>query len=284
MNNTIKYIRLLVFIKLLLFSSYIIAQDTNFHIYLCFGQSNMEGQGKIEAQDTRVDNRFQVMASMDCDNLCRKKGEWYTAVSPLSQCYAGLSPADYFGRTLVAELPDSITVGVINVAIGGCDIRLFDKDQYLDYDSKDGKAWFANKVKGYGGNPYECLIELAKQAQKNGVIKGVLLHQGETNTGDTQWPMYVKKIYDDMLKDLSLKAVDIPLLAGELVSEPDNCCSTMNPIINTLPDVLLNAHVISSEGCPAMDRAHFNSEGYRMIGKRYAEKMLSLLKEHNCED
>ena len=27
------------------------AQDPNFHIYLCFGQSNMEGNANIEQQD-----------------------------------------------------------------------------------------------------------------------------------------------------------------------------------------------------------------------------------------
>ena len=39
------------------------AQDPNFHIYLSFGQSNMEGQGIIEEQDRTVDPRFQVLQS-----------------------------------------------------------------------------------------------------------------------------------------------------------------------------------------------------------------------------
>jgi len=283
MNDYLIKIKGFALLALLILTNTVIAQDANFHIYLCFGQSNMEGQGVIEEQDKTVDTRFKVMASMDCENISRKKGEWYTAIPPLSQCEKGLSPADYFGRILVANLPDSITVGVINVAIGGCDIRLFDKEQYLDYDSKDGKAWFANKVEGYGGNPYQRLIDLAQKAQKDGVIKGILLHQGETNTGDVQWPMYVKKVYQDMLNDLALQAENVPLLAGEMVSEPDNCCSSMNAIVNTLPDVIPTAHVISSMGCPSMDRAHFNSEGYRMLGKRYAKKMLVLMADNGCE-
>ncbi|WP_234445870.1 sialate O-acetylesterase [Carboxylicivirga marina] len=269
-------IRLLLAIGVLFITNIILAQDANFHIYLCFGQSNMEGQGVIEEKDRIVDERFQVMQALNCEELNRQKGEWYTAVPPLGFCNKGLSPADYFGRTMVANLSDSIKVGVILVAIGGCDIRLFDKDQYRDYDSKDGKVWFERKVASYGGHPYNCLIELAQKAQQDGVIKGILLHQGETNTGNAEWPMYVQKIYNDMLEDLSLEADEVPILAGEMVTEPDNCCATMNPIIHTLPEVIPNAHVISSAACPAKDRAHFNAEGYRMIGKRYGEKMLSL--------
>jgi hypothetical protein len=40
--------------------------------------------------------------------------------------------------------------------------------------------------------------------------------------------------------------------------------------------------VISSAGCPQRgDRLHFTAEGYRMLGKRYGEKMLSLLREND---
>ena len=253
------------------------AQDTNFHIYLCFGQSNMEGQGVIEVQDTIGNERFKVLQALDCPNLQRSKGNWYTAIPPLSQCHSGLSPSDYFGRTMVGYLPDSITVGVINVAVGGCDIRLFDKDIYPNYDDTQKEDWFTKKVAGYDGNPYEYLLNLAKKAQRDGVIKGILLHQGETNTGDTEWPQYVRKIYDDLLSHLSLEAADVPLIAGEVVSVPNSCCTAMNDIINRLPEVVETAHVISSDGCSAMDEAHFDSEGYREMGRRYAKKMYQIL-------
>ncbi len=113
--------KFLLFIVTLLLTSKSYAQDPDFYIYLCFGQSNMEGQGTIEEQDTIVDSRFQVLQALDCSNLGRSMATWYTAVPPLCLCSSGLSPADYFGRNMVANLPDSIKVGVINVAIGGCD-------------------------------------------------------------------------------------------------------------------------------------------------------------------
>ena len=254
------------------------SQDPNFHIYLCFGQSNMEGSAPIEATDLTVNPRFKVMQSVDCEET-GLKGEWRTAVPPLSNCSSGLSPADYFGRTMVDNLADSITIGVINVAVGGCDIRLFDKTRYQDHLTTYNESWFIDKIKAYGGNPYEHLTQLAKKAQQSGVIKGVLLHQGETNTGDKEWPKYVNRIYRNLLKDLSLSANQVPLLAGEVVHEDQNGkCASMNDIIATLPNEIKTAYIISSSGIPApRDSIHFSTEGYRTLGTRYATKMLELI-------
>lgn len=256
------------------------AQDPNFHIYLCFGQSNMEGNARIEPQDTAgVDGRFMVMAAVDCPDLNRTKGEWYRAVPPLARCHTGLTPADYFGRTLVANLPEKVRVGVINVAVGGCKIELFDEDSCRTYVA-GAPEWMQNMVREYDGNPYARLVELGRKAQKDGVIKGILLHQGESNTNDSIWPQKVKKVYDRLLKDLNLESNSVPLLAGELVGKSQNgACASMNAIIATLPQVIPSAHVISSEGCEGVsDHLHFSAQGYRKLGKRYAQKMLSLLK------
>lgn len=97
---------LLVVLSVLNFSLF--TQNSNFYIYLCFGQSNMEGQGIIEAQDTSVNNRFKVYQALDCPNIGAQKGVWRIATPPLCQCYSRLSPVDYFGRTMVENLPDSI--------------------------------------------------------------------------------------------------------------------------------------------------------------------------------
>lgn len=260
-------------------ANYGYAQDRNFHIYLCFGQSNMEGNAKFEAQDTLgVSNRFKVLQAVECPESHRQKGNWYTAIPPICRCNTGLTPVDYFGRTLVSNLPDNVTVGVINVAVGGCKIELFDKENYQTYVSTAPK-WMTSALKQYDGNPYGYLVELAKKAQKDGVIKGILLHQGESNTGDTLWVKKVKSVYDNLLKDLNLKENSIPLLAGEVVNaDQGGTCASMNSIIAKLPQVVPNAHVISSKGCTdAADNLHFDVAGYRELGKRYADKMLSLM-------
>lgn len=252
--------------------------DPKFYVFLCLGQSNMEGFPGIEEQDKTDPARFQVLAAVDFPRLDRKKGNWYPAVPPLCRDSTGLCPADYFGRTLVAGLPKDVRVGVVNVSVAGCKIELFDKAGHEAY-AKTAPAWMTGIIKGYGGDPYAQLVEMGKLAQQKGVIKGILLHQGESNTGDRQWPAKVKVVYDSLIKDLDLKPEAVPLLAGEVVHADQNgACASMNAIIAELPKSIPTAHVISSAGCKARpDRLHFTPNGYRELGKRYGEKMLSLL-------
>ena len=180
---------------------------------------------------------------------------------------------------MVASLPKNIKVGIVTVAVRGCKIELFEQDKYQAYAS-NAPVWMRNTIKQYDGNPYQYLVETAKLAQKDGVIKGILLHQGESNTGDKDWPNKVKGIYDNLIKALNLHAENAPLLAGEVVNaDQKGACAGMNKIIGRLPETIPNSYVISSAGCTALppDHLHFTPEGYRELGKRYADKMLSLL-------
>jgi len=272
------YFGFLVFAGLLFSVSRAQGQDPDFYIFLCFGQSNMEGNARFEPQDTTVDPRFQVMAAVDCPHLQRTIGNWYPAVPPLCRCRTGLTPADYFGRTLLANLPETIRVGVINVSVGGCKIELFDKDHSQSY-LESAPGWLKGMAEAYDGNPYGRLVEMAKLAQKDGVIKGILLHQGESNTNDTLWTQKVKVVYDNLVSDLNLDPGTTPLLAGETVNaDQGGACASMNTIIATLPGTLPSAYIIPSDGCPsAPDHLHFTAEGYRMIGYRYGMKMISIL-------
>ena len=237
----------------------------------------MESGGRMEEMDRTVDKRFQVLADFDAPDRGWKKDEWQDAIPPLAAKGSGICLVDYFGRTLVANLPENIRVGVIKVSVPGCKIELFEKDTYTNY-AATVPSWMQNYIKGYGGNPYQYLVDMAKVAQTDGVIKGILLHQGESNPNDQEWPNKVKGIYDNLIKDLNLKAEEVPLLAGELVNaDQQGRCAGFNKIMAELPQTLPNSHVISSAGCTSNDRLHFNSAGSRKFGKRYGEKMLSLL-------
>jgi len=266
-------------VLLVLINTTCVAQRRKFYIFLCFGQSNMEGNARIEPQDTiAVDPRFRMLQAVDCPDHGRTKNNWYTAVPPLCRCRTGLTPDDYFGRTLVANLSKKVRVGIINVSVAGAKIEIFEKNKYQAY-AVTAPAWMKNIIAEYNGNPYERLVEMAKIAQKTGVIKGIMLHQGESNANDSLWTQKVKGIYNDLMKDLHLKPKNVPLLAGEVVNADQNgVCAAMNTIIAKLPGVIPNSYIISSAGCPAShDRLHFSAEGYRMLGKRYGAKMLALL-------
>jgi len=272
-------VNLLLLVGMLFSRAIALGQDPNFFVFLCFGQSNMEGFPGIEDVDRQgVPDRLQVLAAVDFPKLERTKGNWYPAIPPLCRPPAGLGPADYFGRTLVSNLPPEIRVGIVNVSIGGCRIELFQKDSYQAY-AATAPNWMTNTIRAYSGNPYQHLVDMAKRAQQDGVIKGILLHQGESNTNDRDWPNKVKGVYENLLKDLNLDSANVPLLAGEVVgADQKGVCASMNEIIRDLPKTIPTAHVISSQGCATLpDHLHFAPAGYRELGRRYAEKMLALL-------
>ena len=130
----------------------------------------------------------------------------------------------------------------------------------------------------YGGSPYAKLVEMGKKAQEDGVIKGILLHQGENNNMQSDWPEKVEKIYRDLLADLNLDDNEVPLFAGEMLSAAEGgLCAGHNVYVGELPE-LMNAYVVSSEGCEgASDGLHFTSAGYREMGRHYAEVVLNEL-------
>ena len=208
-----------------------VAVDSNFYIFLCFGQSNMEGQGSITDADRNVDERFLAMNTTDCDKANGNElYSWRKAVPPLARCGVGLGPVDYFGRLLLDSITPhnpNIRIGVVDVAVTGCDIQLFEIENDADFEyQKTAADWMQGMIAAYGGRPYERLVSAAKEAQKAGVIKGILLHQGETNTGQQTWPGRVAAIYDSLISQLNLKAEEVPLLVGEVVTSEMGGCQS----------------------------------------------------------
>lgn len=262
--------------------------DPNWHIYLCFGQSNMEGNAQPEAIDLEnVPDRFKMMATVDFSNPVRRMGRWYKAVPPICRQGTGLTPADYFGRTLVEKLPEDVTVGVINVAVGGAKIELFMEEFKDDYIAGEA-SWFQNYCAQYENDPLGQLIYFGKQAQKVGTIKGILLHQGESNNGEPTWCDKVAKVYTRICYRLGLDPAKTPLLAGETLYENmGGGCSWHNvAALPNLKKAVPNSYVISAEGIEGngVDPWHFSAAGYRELGRRYAEQMLQILGNSSIEN
>ena len=252
--------------------------DPNFYIFLCFGQSNMEGNARPEAVDLESPGpRFLLMPAVDFPAANgrpeRKMGEWCEASAPLCRPNTGLTPADWFGRTMVASTPDNIKIGVIHVAIGGIDIKGFLPDSIKDYAEKKAPGWMKGMLAAYDNDPYKRLVTLAKKAQKDGVIKGILMHQGETNTGDPKWAGMVKQVYENLCGDLQLKPEEVNLYVGNIVqADGKGVCIGCKKQIDELPQTIHTSQVISSDNCSnGPDRLHFDAAGYRELGCRYAE-------------
>lgn len=272
-----------VFVVLMITATNLFAQtqkpDPKFFVYLCFGQSNMEAGARPEKQDSgRVDSRFQMLAAVDNPKLGRTMGSWYVAEPPINRPENNMGPVDWFGRTMVANLPAEYRVGVINVSVAGAKIELWGRESYKTYlDSAE--TWMQNICRQYNGNPYQRLVDMAKIAQRDGVIKGILIHQGESNSSDPEWPEKVKAIYLNLMSDLSLNPKDVPLLAGELKSKEENgvCYRFNTDILPNLKKAVPNSHIVSSAGVKGQpDQFHFNTAGMRELGRRYGVKMLEL--------
>ncbi len=250
----------------------------DFWIYLCFGQSNMAGQAPIEEQDLNVSDRFLSMATTDGPD--RKLGTWRKAVPPLCRADAHLGPADWFGRTLLDAVPKNVHIGIVSVAVEGCPITFFDKDQNSRVIDNEDRDWMNDILDQYGRDPYRRLLTMAKLAANDGIIKGILLHQGETDAYDQQWQKTVWKIYCDLQQELLFDPKTVPLLVGEVArSEYGGICGHANPTINDIANHYPNTYVVSSEDClPCDDCLHFSGEGYRLLGRRYAQRYLEAIK------
>lgn len=258
------------------------SQNANFQVYIAFGQSNMEGAVNTpEAQDKVVNPRFLELPAVTCNSNGRSmtQGTWTPAIAPIVRCDTKISVVDWFGRTMADSLPTTDTVGLVVVAVGGTKIEGFDLDKYQSYYASQA-SWMQSFAANYGGNPYGRLIAIAKQAQSRGVIKGVLLHQGESNVGDNTWASEVKKIYQKLLSDLGTTADKVPLLAGEVA--PTGSSRGANTMIDALPNTISTAKVVSSAGLTTTNgdgqNVHFDAPSYRTMGKRYAQTMLAILK------
>jgi len=239
----------------------------------------MEGYGFIEDVDIiNVPDRFKVLAAVDFPLMGREKFNWYTATPPIVRPETKLSVLDWFGRTMVDNLPEDVTVGVVCVALGSSKLEYlakdFDPNRATEFDT-----WFRNIMAQYDNQPYNVLINCARKAQEQGTIKGILFQQGESDLYDPTWPERVKQFYNDILTDLNLEAADVPLFVGEAVPvTSEGQFGLINGMIADLPDIIPTAHIISASGLTHKtgDYAHFSSESYRVLGCRYAETVLRL--------
>jgi hypothetical protein len=240
-------------------------EASKFVIFLLLGQSNMEGQPQPEAQDRVQDPRIEVLAYDNCPDINREYGQWYTASPPLHSCGGGVGPGDYFAKTLIEVLPEGYTIGLVPCAVNGAPIDLFRKDvprtgYYLPPDD-------------HWDTGYEWIVSRAQRAQEDGVIRGMLFHQGESDANDEAWVDKVAELVGDLRGDLGLG--DAPFLAGELYH--DGCCPEHNELVGRLPEVIGNAHVVSTAGLGGYDIYHFDLMAQRELGIRYGEKMIEVL-------
>jgi para-nitrobenzyl esterase len=298
--------------------------DPDFHIYIAIGQSNMQGPGAIEAQDLdHVTDRFRIL-NVIADTYggeARARSEWYTASPPLILPGAvnqvnylginiGLSPVNNFGWTLTQspQVPANVKIGVIAVAHGDLGLASFSRNNAIVQAYHDGAASSTVKqgIKRYSdvyapgqyNGMYQAVLQNALLAREVGVLKGIILHQGESNIANSgtvagyTWGSMLKEIYDDLHTDLGLPANTLPLIAGQLYggSGPASTGGAgpggalANDASLRTATGLTNVYVISSSGLSGRqnlqgqyDYTHFSAAGIRGLGQNFADKMIELV-------
>ena len=224
------------------------AQPENLHIYLLIGQSNMAGRAAIPEDATGVIERCYLL---------NDKNEWVPAKNPLNvystirkgEGMQKLGPGYGFAVKMLKENPD-LKIGLIVNARGGSKI-----EQWL---GKPNYYWAARKR--------------TKAALKTGKLKGVLWHQGESNSDNLAG-------YLDNLKTLianlrgDFEDTNLPFVAGQINNHAD-----FNKEVLKLPEAVHATAVASAKGLTATDRWHFDSKSQLLLGERYAEQMIALQK------
>ncbi len=231
-----------------------------FHLYLLVGQSNMAGRGKVEAEDK------QPVANL---LMLNKDNHWVPAVDPLhfDKPAAGVGPGRTFGMA-VATADPTVTVGLVPCAAGGSPI-----------DSWQPGAYHAQTK----SHPWDDAIKRAKLAQEQGVIKGILWHQGESDSNDKLAAAYAGKLKALVLAFRKELNTDAPFLVGQLGEFEGKPWSTWHKLVDKahreLPQQLPNVAFVSAQGLGhGGDKLHFSNTAQREFGKRYAAAYFELLK------
>jgi hypothetical protein len=186
--------------------------------------------------------------------LLNRKDEWEPARNPLnrySTIRKGLgmqkmNPGYTFAQAMLGK-SKAISIGLVVNAKGGTSIRKWAR----------GTAF------------YKEALKRTRTARKTGTLKGVLWHQGESDSRDARYLDKLKALIADLRKDL--EEPDLPFVAGQISN-----VRLINDQIARLPEVVPFTGFASSAGLKTMDRAHFDARSMRLLGRRYAEAMLKI--------
>lgn len=230
--------------------------------FLLFGQSNMWGVPNPQMEDLAINPRVEVLTLAACGR--HGVDQWVPAQPPLHGCVGqpgngtqgpGVGPGDYFAKTLADAFPED-TILLVPNAIPGVSIDVFQPGQQA----------------------YNSIVARARMAQQRGEIRGMIFHQGETDTNQPTWPNRVKTVVDRLRSDLGVG--EVPFIAGELLI--GGCCQVHNNLVNQLTTIITNTSVARANGFTPLPNdgfgnLHFDLTSQREFGRRYGQLMLEAL-------
>jgi len=233
-----------------------------FYLFLLVGQSNMAGRGVIEEQDRQSHPRVLTLS---------KDLEWQPATAPLhfdKPGIVGVGLGGAFGRDIAEAFPNAM-IGLIPCAVGGSPI-----------DSWTEGAFYQPT----NSHPWDDAIRRAKHAMQSGKLKGILWHQGESDSKAGLAKSYESKLHllIERLRS-ELNATNVPFVAGQMGQFDERPWSEDKKRVDQahrdLASRVTQTAFVDSDGLHHKgDEIHFDSESYRELGHRYAKVWLELQK------
>ena len=252
-------------------SMLVYGQQSDYDVYLVIGQSNMAGRGEMTEADKDVIPGVYILDDRDSIVPASAPLNIYSSVRKKKEIQ-GVNPAMSFCR-LVAEKTSRKILLVVN-ARGGTSIERWMKNY-------KGTVRYSAKVDGPERDGmlipslYEEAVRRTRIAMRYGQLKGILWHQGESNSEEdaskqdlSQLSTFVADLRND------LDAPDVPFVAGEIYEGYKNAVY-FNRQIRKISRKIDNAYCVSSKGCTSKsDQLHFSRDGQILLGERYAAIIL----------
>lgn len=233
----------------------------SFDLYLLVGQSNMAGRGKVtEADQMPVEGVLMFNADQ----------KWVPATDPLhfdKPKIAGVGLGRTFGLE-IAEASPGKTIGLIPCAVGGTSIDVW----------KPGARDSATKT-----HPWDDAMVRAKAAMKDGTLRAILWHQGESDSSPEKSAEYEAKLHDLIARFRDeLGSPNVPFLVGQLGKFDGKPWTeskhTVDKAHQDLPTKVTATAFVSAEGLvDGGDKTHFDAESMREFGRRYAAAYQKLI-------
>lgn len=228
-------------------------------LFLLAGQSNMAGRGRVEEQDRVL--RARVL-------MLDRQLAWVPASDPVhfDKSVAGVGPARSFGFS-VADADPTATIGLVPTAVGGSPITSWEPGA-LDPATRT--------------HPYDDAIARARAAMRSGTLKGILWHQGESDSHEPASALYegrLRALIERFRSDLG--APELPFIMGQLGKFEKGPWSAARERVDAahraVASQMRNVVFVSSEGLTDRgDTTHFDAASAREFGRRYAKAYLTL--------
>ena len=229
-------------------STTLLPEKSRFHLYLLIGQSNMEGRGALDQEGKVADPRVLMLD---------KNNQWVPATDPLQSDEAariGTGPGVSFGKALATRKP-STTIGLIPCAVGGTPLSRWVK----------------------GGPLYQNAVARTREAMKYGELKGIIWHQGESDSKKEELASTYAQRLTGMIADLRTEfgRPGLPFVAGELgdflLESNLPCWKKVNEAIRSVSQTVPHCGLAVSKGLVDKgDHLHFDTASQRELGRRYA--------------